>query len=134
MAKRLWYGITWPSAIITLILGSLLLFKIPAYLQLGFMHLKLLLVVFLYLYHFGCHYLYLRLQRGEKICSSFQLRLWNELATIFLVGIVFLIVLKNSLDMLWGLLGLAIFSLLLLVAIKIYRNMREKDCNKNSLP
>lgn len=126
MARRLWLGITWPSAILTLILGTSMLLKQPFWLKAGFMHLKLGLVFLLYAYHLYCHFLYKKLQKGVKALSSNQLRLWNELATLFLVAIVFLIVLKNSLDMLWGLLGLLIFAIVLMLAIRIYRNIREK--------
>ena len=44
MASRLWYGITWPSAIITLGMGTSLLINQPEWLSIGFMHMKLTLV------------------------------------------------------------------------------------------
>jgi protoporphyrinogen IX oxidase len=52
--------------------------------------------------------------------------LFNELATLFLVSIVFVIVLKNTLDWLAATLGLVIFALLLMVAIRVYKRIREK--------
>jgi putative membrane protein len=55
-----------------------------------------------------------------------QMRLWNEVATIFLVAIVFIVILKDLTNWLWGLAGLVVFSLLLLMAIKVYRRLREK--------
>src|ERR1700759_4928718 len=57
MMKRLWYGITWPSAILTIILGPWvmfnggwdnLLFEEPG----RWLLIKLILVIFLYLYFF----------------------------------------------------------------------------------
>lgn len=46
MASRLWFGITWPSAIITLGMGTALILNQPEWLQHGFMHIKLSLVFF----------------------------------------------------------------------------------------
>src|SRR3982750_4913067 len=51
MASRLWFAIPWPSAGITLLLGISMLIEQPGWLQLSFMHVKLTLVFFLYLYH-----------------------------------------------------------------------------------
>jgi putative membrane protein len=58
--------------------------------------------------------------------TSTQLRIWNEVATIFLVAIVFLVVLKSLLSMAWALVGLVAFTAVLLIAIRVYKKMREK--------
>jgi len=58
MASRLWYGITWPSAIVTLLMGAALILNQPSWLEQGFMHIKLTLVFFLYAYHFFLQYLF----------------------------------------------------------------------------
>ena len=50
--------------------------------------------------------------------NSQQLRLWNEVATIFLISIIFLVVVKQAMSLVWGLLGLVLFILILLSAIK----------------
>ena len=125
MASRLWYGITWPSAIITLGLGVAMLINQPQWLALGFMHLKLTLVFFLYAYHFSLQYLFNQLKKDVVKYSSQQLRIWNEVATLFLISIVFIIVLKDSLQMLWGLVGLVAVTLLILIGIRIYKKMRK---------
>jgi putative membrane protein len=114
MSRRLWMGITWPSAIITLIFGSLLIYQQPGWLQQPFMHIKLIFVFFLYVYHFSCHWLFKKL------------RIWNEVATLFLVAIVFLIVVKNQLSWIWGTLGILVFGVMLMLAIKLYKRIREK--------
>lgn len=124
-SMRLWMGITWPSAILTLIFGTWVLLKVPAYLSQGFMHIKLGFVLLLYIYHFICQRIYTQLQRDVYKYSSQQLRVWNEVATILLVGIVFIIVLKSAMSMLWGLIGLVIFTVLLMLAIRIYKRIRE---------
>lgn len=125
MSRRLWYGITWPSAVITLVLGTWLLVLQPAWLQQPFMHLKLTFVAFLYGYHFSCQYIFNKLQKGETKYSSNQLRIWNEVATLFLVAIVFLIVVKNQMSWVWGTLGIFAFAAILMLAIKIYKRIRE---------
>ncbi len=124
-SRRLWFGITWPSAVLTLILGVSLLWEMPYFLEQPYMHVKLGMVFLLYVYHFICHSIYKQLQADVYRYSSQKLRVWNEVATIFLVGIVFIIILKSTLNMVWGLVGLMIFTLVLLLAIRIYKKIRE---------
>lgn len=125
MAKRLWFGITWPSAALTLVIGSALIFSQPDWLQLPFMHVKLTFVFFLLVYQLFCQRLYNQLQQRTDVWSSMKFRIWNEVATLFLVSIVFLIVLKNTVDWLYGTLGLVIFAVLLMVAIRTYKHFRK---------
>lgn len=126
MSHRLWYIITWPSALITLILGASLLYTQPAWLKMPFMHIKLGFVFLLFFYHLGCHALFLQLQKGIGKYSSTQLRIFNELATIILFAVVFLIVLKNELSWVWGTLGLISFAIVLMIAIKLYKRFRTR--------
>lgn len=126
MASRLWFGITWPSAIITLIVGTSMLINEPHWLQQGFMHIKLTLVFLLCLYHLSLHYLFRQLERDVVKFSSTQMRLWNEVATLFLISIVFLIVLKNALSVAWGIAGLLIVTFLILMGIRLYKRYRNE--------
>lgn len=126
MASRLWYGITWPSAIITAGMGASLLINEPSWLQYGFMHIKLTLVFFLYLYHFSLQYIFNQLKKGVVRYTSQKMRMWNEVSTLFLISIVFLIVLKNALSMLWGLAGLLAVVFLLMLGIKLYKKFRKE--------
>jgi putative membrane protein len=126
MASGLWFGITWPSAIITLIMGAALLINQPIWLQYGFMHIKLTLVFFLYAYHISLHYLYRQLKRDVVKFSSTQMRLWNEVATLFLISIVFLIVLKSALSIVWGIAGLIVITFLITMGIRIYKKYRNE--------
>jgi putative membrane protein len=125
MAKRLWWGITWPSAIITLGLGVAMLVNQPHWLALPFMHVKLTLVFFLYLYHYSLQIIFNQLQKGITKYTSNQLRFWNEVATLFLIAIVFLIVLKDSFSIVWGLAGLLVVTFLILGGMKIYKKYRN---------
>ena len=126
MIKRLWFGITWPSAILTLILGPLVMYQFGYFKYVpGWLWIKLAFVFFLYLYHFSLHIIYKQQMKGVFTKSSQALRIWNEVATIFLVAIVMLVVVKQNLSWIWGLIGLAIFIILLMSAIRIYKLIRK---------
>ncbi|MEO8086395.1 MAG: CopD family protein [Bacteroidota bacterium] len=122
--KRLWYGITFPSMILTYIFGFWMSYEMFGFAFPGWLWLKLAFVFGLTLYHLECHIMFRNLQRDNVKYSSFRLRLWNEVATLFLFAIVFIVVLKDSGNWLWGIIGLVIFAILLLIAINIYRKRR----------
>ena len=123
MIKRLWLGITWPSAIITLVLGPTVLFQIGKIET--WMWIKISFVLVLYLYHFSLQWIYNEQRKGVFRLTSGQLRIWNEVATVFLVTIVMLASVKRSLSFVWGLAGLALFIVVLMGAIKIYKILRK---------
>lgn len=127
MTSRLWYGITWPSAVITLLIGITMLITQPIWLELSFMHIKLGLVVLLYGYHLSLHVLFRQLHKGVVRYSSQQMRIWNEVATLFLISIVFLIVVKSALSIAWGLIGLALVTVAILIGIRAYKKLRKND-------
>ena len=132
MIKRLWIGITWPSAILTLIFGTVVLFNGNWELalsngQANWLWIKLAFVVGLYLYHFSLHVMYKQQMRGVFKYSSQQLRMWNEVATIFLVVIIMLATVKDTMSWFWGLIGLICFIILLMSAIRIYKIVRQKN-------
>lgn len=123
MQKRLWYGITWPSAILTLIFGTWMGFlygSLPAWLL-----VKLGFVAALFAYHFFIHSIFLQQKKEIFRWSSQQLRIWNEVATILLVAIVMLAVVKQLLSVAWGIGVLVLFAILLMLAIKIYKRIRK---------
>ncbi|MDH5610025.1 MAG: CopD family protein [Cyclobacteriaceae bacterium] len=126
MSRRLWYIITWPSAIITLGMGVMLLVLQPAWLSMPFMYLKIGFVVCLYLYHVSLHYIFGLLQNGVARYSSTQLRIWNEVSTVILIAVVFLIVKKDQLSWIWGTLGILGVAIGLMIAIRLYKKFREK--------
>lgn len=127
MQKKLWYIIGWPAMTGTYIFGLWMLFSNPDYyFSQAWMWLKLMSVVLLTLYHFECQRILKRQQKGI-FSSSLKLRLMNELATLFLVAIVFLVVLKSTSGLLWGLLGLAGFAAVLMLAVFIYKRRRKQS-------
>jgi protoporphyrinogen IX oxidase len=124
MIKRLWLGITWPSAILTLIFGTwmgILYGSIPSWLW-----VKLGFVAGLYAYHFTLQKIYSDEMKGIFKYTSNQLRIWNEVATIFLVAVVMIVSVKSALSWIYGLAGLILFVILLMSAIKIYKVIRNK--------
>jgi putative membrane protein len=69
--------------------------------------------------------LFNQLRKGVAQFSSQQLRVWNEVATLFLISIVFIIVLKNALSMVWGLAGLLLITALILGGMAVYKRYRK---------
>jgi putative membrane protein len=126
MQKRLWYIITYPSAILATLFAVILLVMNPALLQVGWMHIKLFFVVLLWLYHFKCHQIFLQLQQNITKYSSNFFRVWNEVATLILFSVIFLVILKNSFNWIFGVIGLFGLSILLMLGIKLYKKIREK--------
>src|SRR5690606_25805169 len=112
------------SAILTLVLGFSLFYyyigSVPLWLW-----IKLGFVIGLFLYQLACHRIFLELQQGKIRYTSQQLRVWNEVATLFLFSIVFLVILKCAMEMLWGLLGLLGLMAVLMVAIYVYKRFRK---------
>lgn len=123
MIKRLWMGITWPSAILTLCFGSWLLYMYPA--MSAWLWIKLGFVTGLYIYHFTLQAIYKQQKNNIFKWTSQQLRIWNEVATLFLVSIVMLVVVKQGISLLWGVVGLFLLVFLLMLAIRIYKLMRK---------
>jgi len=124
MIRRLWYGITWPSCILTFIFGSWLLFYYPTFPL--WLWIKIGFVLGLLLYHVSIQVLYRQQIAGNFKYSSNQLRVWNEVATVFLVAIIMLVVVRSGLGLLWGLAGLILFTFMLVFAISVYKRIRAK--------
>ena len=70
--------------------------------------------------------LYLKLKKGQPIWSSGKLRLWNEVATLLLFGIVFVIVFKTRMSWIWAVGGFIALAVLLMLGIRFYKKQREK--------
>jgi len=127
MQRRLWYIIGWPAMIGTFIFGWWMIWLAPGYLTMPWMQLKLLVVLFLLIYHLYCEKILRDQQQGRFKISSFKLRLINELATVLLVSIVFLAVVKSTAGLAWGVGGLFIFALTLMTAVFLYKRLRGRN-------
>ena len=125
MAKRLWYIISWPSAILATFFALWLLCLAPYWLNQSWMIVKLAFVALLFAYHIKTHMMFREFQRDEINYSSNFMRLWNEGATILLFAIIFLAILKNTLNMFYGLLALFGLTGILILGIRLYKRIRE---------
>ena len=136
MQKRLWYIIAWPAMILTIIFGIWMFILNPGLLKMGFMHIKLSFAVLLVIYHFICQKMLSNLQKDKGNYTSGKLRIWNEVATLFLVAIVFIVELRHTMNWVYGVVGFFSVAILLMVGIKLYKKSRKKSykiCyNKNN--
>lgn len=129
MTKRLWKIITWPSMILASIFALAMLHISPGLLELPWMQIKLGFVVLLYAYHFKNHQIYKQLQAGNFKYTTKFMRIWNEGPTLILFAVVFLVITKSATNWIWGLAGLLTLAILLMLGIKLYKSIREKNPN-----
>jgi putative membrane protein len=97
------------------------------YKQAPWMHIKLTFVVFLLIYHFICQKIMFQFHQNKFKWNSMRLRLWNEVATLFLVSIVFIVVLKDSFNWIKGVLGFFGVAIVLMIAIQWYKRLRKAN-------
>ncbi|MBK7873148.1 MAG: CopD family protein [Saprospiraceae bacterium] len=92
----------------------------------GWMHLKLMLVVLLTVYHVWCKIQIKKLESGANKLSAFQFRLANEIPTLFLISIAFLAVFGKAGTLNYGYLfgGLIVFAILLYLGARAYKKRR----------
>ncbi len=129
MTKRLWYIIAWPSAVLCTFFAIWLLLLIPGWLEQSWMHIKLGFVLLLILYHLKCHQIFKQFQRDEVKYTSNFMRIWNEATTIILFAVVFLVVLKSAFNWIYGVVGILALGVLLMLGIKFYKRIRDKNPN-----
>ena len=125
MEKKLWWIITTPAMVLTLVFGIWMLFANSALLKLPWMHLKLSFVALLLVYHFVCQKILFDMKKGIFNWKSNGLRIWNEVATLALVAIVFLVEMQGSFNWIKGTIGFFAVAVALMVAIKSYKRIRK---------
>lgn len=123
MIKRLLFGITLPSAILTLLIGLSLLHTFNQYPS--WMITKLILVFLLFLYHISLHIIYNQQKNKVFKYTGSQLRIYNEVPTIFLVSIVLLVMIRQELNMIYLGVSMLAFMLLMMAVVKIYKALRK---------
>ena len=126
MSKRLWYIITWPSAVLASVFAFWMLYTNPYYLEEPWMLIKLSFVFALYFYHGYCHKIFIKLQNNVVKYTALKLRIFNEVSTILLFAIVFLVTVKSAINWIWGVVGIILFGILMMLGIKLYKTLREK--------
>ncbi|WP_340201349.1 CopD family protein [Ascidiimonas sp. W6] len=127
MAKRLWFIITWPSAILATFFAIWLLLIQPAWLDQSWMQVKLVFVGLLLVYHLKSHQIYKQLQGDIVKYTSGFMRIWNEGATLILFAVVFLAILKSSVNWIFGVIGIFGLAILLMLGIRLYKKIRTKN-------
>jgi putative membrane protein len=127
MAKRLWYIITWPSAVLATLFAILLIIIVPTWLEQSWMHVKLAFVLLLIIYQIKTHFYFKQLQNDVVKKSSNFMRIWNEGATFILFAVVFLVILRDALNWVYGVIGIIVLGLLLMLGFKLYKNIRSKN-------
>jgi len=71
--------------------------------------------------------MYLELQNEKVKYTSNFMRLWNEGATIILFAVVFLVILKNAFNWIYGVIGIALFSIIIMLGFNFYKRIRQKN-------
>ena len=71
--------------------------------------------------------MYLQLQNDQFKHTSNFMRLWNEGATLILFAVVFLVILKNAFNWIYGVIGIFVFSITIMLGFKFYKRIREKN-------
>ncbi|MDB2607194.1 CopD family protein [Zobellia sp.] len=127
MAKRLWFIITWPSSVLAVCFAIWLLILMPAWLEQPWMHIKLFFVLVLIFYHLKTHQIFRQLQRNEVKYTSKSMRIFNEGATLILFAIVFIVILKSAFTWVFGVVGVVVLGVLLMLGIKLYKRIRSKN-------
>ncbi len=127
MSYRLWYIITWPSAVLASVFGFYLLYLRSYWLTQEWMLVKLVFVALLYAYHIKCHLIFRTLQGSSMPYSSNFFRIFNEGATLILFAVVFLVVLKSAINWIWGVIGIVLFSVIIMLGYKLYKRIREQN-------
>src|SRR5690606_1643873 len=116
--------------IITLLFALIMLYLSPNILSHSLMHIILLLVAGLMIYHFKTQNIMHKLRDEQSTWTSALLRLWNEISTVILFAIVFLVIFRSAIDWLYGVGGLIGLAILLMVLIKLYKKYRKSKGEK----
>lgn len=127
MARRLWQIITVPAMILTVAAGLAMIVQLA---QLGplpaWLHIKFALLAGLIGYTLWCGSIRRRQADRRSGWTSNQLRLFNEVGTMFMVAIVFLAVFRSAMSIAWGVGGLLALGVSLMLGIRGYRKLRER--------
>ena len=122
MEERLWNIITVPALILMVLSGIYMFYAMQwVYFTQGWMHVKLLFIVFLFVYHYYSWRLMKRLQAGQTTLTSVQLRMLNEVATLILFVVVFAVVLRGYFVAYWyaSLLAFVAMGVLIMLVVKL---------------
>lgn len=128
MQRRLWNFISWPAMALTWIFGLWAAFvpeRFPyPWTEVWFI-LKFIFVLALTLYHLQTHFIFRQMQKNIFRWTSMRLRMWNEVATLLLFVIVFLVIPKRNDGWVWALLALVVTGIAIYTGVYFYRRHRR---------
>ena len=121
MERRLYYGIAWPGLCISIFFGVALIIVsgFP-----GWLHAKVVFVFVLVVYHLWCGHLRKLLLKGNCSWNGTKFRLFNEIPTLLLFSIVFIVVFKSAIS--WNALLLILVGLILVIGGAIHLMARRR--------
>lgn len=129
MERLLWNIITVPAFILMTLTGFIMLLPnwSSYFIFASWMHFKLIFIIALFVYQFLCWRIVLQLKHNIFKYTSLQLRLWNEIATIILFGVVFIVIMKDQfiLYRYWIVGGLCIFAILIMLIVRMVKRSRK---------
>lgn len=134
MERRLYYIITYPAMVLTVVTAAALLVIQPAWLQQWWMWPKLAVGGLLIGYHYWCEVTMKRMAAGQYRFTSQQLRWANEGPTLLLIVGVALAVLKNQLPVGSTTLVMVGITLLFAVSIRMYAKARRTRGTRPPMP
>ena len=123
--QRLLYNIIMmPAMVLTVVSALGMIYLRPDLLSQGWFLVKLGLVTGLIAYHFSCGKIMKDLSQDIVKWTTGKLRMWNEVATLFLVSIIFVVILKSTFDWIWGVVGLVVFAIVIMMAVRLAKRLR----------
>jgi len=93
MERKLYYGITMPGMLLTVLFGIGLLLSAD-YLSQLWLQIKLALIVLLIVYHFHCGKLLADFKHDRNTRSHVFYRWYNEFPVLILIAVIFLAVMR----------------------------------------
>lgn len=126
MQKKLLKIITVPAMLLSLLFGLWMLVYAPHFLAQSWMLSKLIFVAGLLIYQGYTHKIYKMQQSLYFRHSSFFLRIYHEVAAVFLIAIVFLAVFKTNTNYTRYFVTLIAFVLLIAIFVYLYNRKRNR--------
>ena len=125
MANRLMNIITWPATVISSFFGFYMLYQNPILIELDWMKVKLVIVSISIIYTVLTQVILNQLNKNEIELGDFYLRIWNEGATLLLISIISLAVIKTSVSWINAVLIFVLITLILLILIRLYKLLKK---------
>ena len=116
-----------PAMMLTLTAGIIMLVLYPAYMKYGWMHFKLLFIIFLVGYHLMAKSYIKELGEGRTDLTDFKLRFFKELLNVLMIGIVLLAVLRDNINAFY------IGGIVIILAIVVYFITKQRVRTKPTM-